>query len=200
MLCNLCVSLGASIAGYPALTGNAIENQELGELIYNTMNPYKNQELWALHYVNLMLQFKKPGVRLVNFTIYVFPIKNQLYDFKHIEQNFGNKVVSFSFTQLAEDEIYQLNCKNWVPINWFLGSLLIISSYRNYNLGFQLKKTSRCASSFNTMKQELTKVYEWNIYFFGYYIFIYETSISIVKPFYRNSSWKETWCGTNFDS
>ncbi|XP_065926036.1 filamin-A isoform X4 [Magallana gigas] len=30
MLCNLCVSLGASIAGYPALTGNAIENQELG--------------------------------------------------------------------------------------------------------------------------------------------------------------------------
>lgn len=97
MLCNLCVSLGASIAGYPALTGNAIENQELGELIYKTMNPYKNQELWALHYVNLMLQFKKPGVRLVNFTIYVFPIKNQLYDFNRIEQNFGNKVISFSF-------------------------------------------------------------------------------------------------------
>lgn len=30
LLCNLCVSLGTSIAGYPGLTGNAIENQELG--------------------------------------------------------------------------------------------------------------------------------------------------------------------------
>ncbi|XP_078312685.1 filamin-C-like isoform X3 [Crassostrea virginica] len=30
LLCNLCTSLGASIAGYPALTGSSIENQELG--------------------------------------------------------------------------------------------------------------------------------------------------------------------------
>lgn len=119
-----------------------------------------------------------------------------------LSKKFGNKVVSFYyFAQLAGDEMYQLNCKTWV--NWVLGSHLITSNYRNYYVGFQ-PETSRYANSFKIMKQELNKVYEWDTYiiniFFGCYIFIYETSISIVKLFHRNSSWKETWSGTHLDS